>query len=70
MSLGQQLAPHLPFLRRYGRALTQGLTIRDVQDWPHVLQDVTALDVLSAARMVFDRKQSVTGWLMNEEVGQ
>src|ERR1051325_7450640 len=22
MSLGQQLAPHLPFLRRYGRALT------------------------------------------------
>ena len=22
MSLGQDLAPHLPFLRRYGRALT------------------------------------------------
>lgn len=55
---------------RYGRALTQGLTIQDVQDWPNILQDVTAKDVLSVARMVFDRKQSVTGWLMNEEVGQ
>jgi zinc protease len=55
---------------RYGRALSIGLTIRDVQDWPHILQDVTSKDVLSAARMVFDRKQSVTGWLMNEEVGQ
>lgn len=55
---------------RYGRALTQGLTIQDVQDWPHILQQVTSDDVLSAARMVFDRKQSVTGWLMNEEVGQ
>ncbi|MGH1353778.1 MAG: M16 family metallopeptidase [Thalassovita sp.] len=55
---------------RYGRALSQGLTIRDVQDWPDVLQGVTAKDVLSVARMVFDRKQSVTGWLMNEEVGQ
>jgi zinc protease len=55
---------------RYGRAISQGLTIQDVQDWPHILQEVTSKDVLSAARMVFDRKQSVTGWLMNEEVGQ
>jgi len=55
---------------RYGRALTQGLTIQDVQDWPHILQDVTPKDVLSVARKVLDRKQSVTGWLMNEEVGQ
>ena len=55
---------------RYGRALTQGLSIQDVQDWPLVLQEITSLDVLTAARMVFDRKQSVTGWLMNEEVGQ
>jgi zinc protease len=55
---------------RYGRALTQGLTIQDVQDWPVILQQVTSDDVLSAARMVLDRKQSVTGWLMNEEVGQ
>lgn len=29
MSLGQQLAPHLPFLRRYGRALTGSQTEGD-----------------------------------------
>jgi len=29
MSLGQQLAPHLPFLRRYARALTGGQTSGD-----------------------------------------
>jgi DNA-directed RNA polymerase specialized sigma24 family protein len=29
MSLGQQLAPHLPFLRRYGRALTGSQTQGD-----------------------------------------
>lgn len=55
---------------RYGRALTQGLTLQDVQDWPKVLQEVTADDVLAAARTVLDHRQSVTGWLQAEEVGQ
>jgi len=55
---------------RYGRALTQGLTIQDVQEWPQILDAVTAKDVLSAARNVLDRRQSVTGWLMTEELGQ
>ncbi|MBA83575.1 M16 family metallopeptidase [Thalassobius sp. S69A] len=55
---------------RYGRALTQGLTVQDVQDWPNILQAVTAQDVLSAARNVLDRRKSVTGWLMSQEVGQ
>jgi zinc protease len=55
---------------RYGRALTQGLTVDDVQAWPDVLQAVTADDVMAAARMVLDRKQAVTGWLMAEEVTQ
>lgn len=55
---------------RYGRALTTGLTIRDVQDWPHILQEVTEKDILSAARAVLDRRQSVTGWLQTQEVGQ
>ncbi|SNR79090.1 M16 family metallopeptidase [Puniceibacterium sediminis] len=58
--------------RRYGSALTAGLTVEDVQAWPEVLQSVTADDVIAAARSVFDRKKSVTGWLMasEEEVGQ
>lgn len=48
---------------RYGRALTSGLTIQDVQDWPQVLQAVTAEDVKAAARLVFKDRHSVTGWL-------
>ena len=52
---------------RYGRALTQGLTVSDVQGWPEVLQAVTAEDIMAAARQVFDRDTSVTGWLMSEE---
>lgn len=55
---------------RYGRALTQGLTVQDVQEWPAILQAVTADDVMAAARMVLDRRQAVTGWLMAEEVTQ
>ena len=53
--------------RRYGEALTTGLTIADVQDWPAVLQAVTEADVMAAAREVLDRRQSVTAWLTAPE---
>ncbi len=49
---------------RYGRALTQGLTVADVQAWPDVLQAVTVDDIMAAARDLFNRDRSVTGWLM------
>ncbi|WP_321830225.1 pitrilysin family protein [Thalassovita sp.] len=52
---------------RYGRSLTQGLTMQDVQDWPNVLQAVTADDIMAAARKVLNPKTSVTGYLMAEE---
>lgn len=55
---------------RYGRALTQGLTVRDVQEWPEILQAVTAEDVMNAARTYLNHRQSVTGWLMAEETAQ
>lgn len=55
---------------RYGQALTSGLTIEDVQSWPDVLEAVTEDDILAAARQVLDRRASVTGWLMKEEVTQ
>ncbi|MDX1782066.1 MAG: pitrilysin family protein [Thalassovita sp.] len=55
---------------RYGSALTQGLTVRDVQDWPDILQAVSADDIMAAAREVLDLRQSVTGWVMAEEVTQ
>ncbi len=49
---------------RYGRALSQGLTVEDVQAWPDILQAVTEEDIIQAARDVFVLKHSVTGWLM------
>ncbi|MFC6636442.1 insulinase family protein [Sulfitobacter sp. JBTF-M27] len=55
---------------RYGRALAIGLTVADVQAWPGILDAVTADDIMQAARDVFDRRTSVTGWLMKEEVTQ
>jgi zinc protease len=53
--------------RRYGEALSIGLTLQDVQDWPDILQSVTAEDVLTAARDVLNRDNAVTGWLMPQE---
>lgn len=57
---------------RYGEALTTGLTIKDVQDWPDILQAVTEDDILAVAREVLVRERSVTGWLMGakEEITQ
>ena len=52
--------------RRYGAALTSGLTVADEQAWPEALQAVTPEQVMEVARKVFDRKQSTTGWLRQE----
>lgn len=51
----------------YGEALTVGLSIADVQDWPKVLDAVTPEQVMAAAHEVLDRRSAVTGWLMPEE---
>ncbi|KCV82684.1 peptidase M16 protein [Actibacterium atlanticum] len=53
--------------RKYGEALTSGLTVQDVQAWPDVLQAVTREDVMAAAEMIFDRNKAVTGWLQRAE---
>ena len=55
---------------RYGQALAIGLTVQDVQGWPKVLDAVTADDIMQAAAEIFDRRTSVTGWLMKEEAAQ
>lgn len=52
---------------RYGRALTSGLTIKDVEDWPRVLQSVTEDEVIAVAKKVLRREASVTGYLMRPE---
>ena len=53
--------------RRYGEALTSGLTVEDVQAWPDVLQAVTEEDVMAAARALFVPSNSVTGWMAGSE---
>ena len=53
--------------RRYGAALSIGLTVEDIANWPVALNAVTAEDVMTAAREVLDPRNSVTGWLMKEE---
>lgn len=49
--------------RLYGQALSVGLTVQDVQDWPEVLQSITEDEVMAAARDVLNRDNAVTGWL-------
>ena len=56
--------------RQYGAALAVGLSVKDVQDWPDILQSVTADEVMAAAKAVFDRRKAVTGWLTTEEAAQ
>ena len=56
--------------RDYGAALAVGLTLQDVQDWPNLLQAVTAEDVMAAANLVLNRNQAVTGWLTATEAAQ
>ncbi len=54
--------------RRYGAALTQSLTVADVQAWPQVLQSVTEQDIKDVATKVLNRDQAVTGWVVaNQE---
>ena len=54
----------------YGRALTQGLTVADVEAWPDILQAVTEEDIMAAAKEVFNRDRAVTGWLTTPEATQ
>jgi zinc protease len=56
--------------RQYGAALASGLSVGDVQEWPDILQAVSADEVMAAAKSVLNRKNAVTGWLMTEEAAQ
>ena len=48
----------------YGAALTSGLSLDDIHDWPNILQAVTPDDIMAAAKLVLKEQTSVTGWLM------
>ncbi len=55
---------------RYGSALSQGLTVEDIQAWPDILANVTSDQIMTAAHELFNRNQAVTGWLTAPEVLQ
>ncbi|MEO0990441.1 MAG: pitrilysin family protein [Pseudomonadota bacterium] len=48
--------------RRYGVALTSGLTVDDVAEWPAILQAVTPEEVMAVATLLTDRTRAVTGF--------
>ncbi len=50
--------------RLYGAALAVGGTVADVENWPAVVEAVTAEDVRLAAQKYLVPEHSVTGWLM------
>ncbi|MDP7540625.1 MAG: insulinase family protein, partial [Alphaproteobacteria bacterium] len=50
--------------RIFGVALTVGLTVEQVENWPDVVEAVTSEDVLKAARAVLRPEASVTGVLL------
>lgn len=50
--------------RLYGTALTSGLTVEDVQQWPEILQVVTSEDVMAVAKEVLVLERSVTAHVM------
>ena len=50
-----------------GLALTTGRTIDDVESWPDRIQEVSAADVLAAAKVVLKPERSVTGYLIHGE---
>ena len=53
--------------RRYGSALTVGLSIDDVEAWPSILESVTEEEVIAAAGRLLDRRAAVTGYLTAPE---
>lgn len=50
--------------RTYGRAITAGLTVEDVQSWSKTLQSITPEQVMEAAAKVLDMRKSVTGLML------
>ena len=48
--------------RLYGSALMSGLSIKDVQDWPDLLQEVSPDQIIEIAKGLRDKRNAVTGF--------
>jgi zinc protease len=56
--------------RWYGVALTTGSTVERVKNWPDRIRAVSVEDVQRAARDWLDKRRSVTGYLVKDELKQ
>ncbi|HET7887385.1 MAG TPA: pitrilysin family protein [Bradyrhizobium sp.] len=52
--------------RWYGGAMTTGLSIEDIRSWPDRIRAVTADQVRAVVQKWFDKKRSVTGYLIKD----
>ena len=52
--------------RWYGGAMTIGLSIEDIRNWPERIRAVTADQVRDAVHKWFDKKRSATGYLIKD----
>jgi zinc protease len=52
--------------RWYGAALTSGLSVEDIRNWPDRIRAVTADQIREAAQKWLDKKRSVTGYLIKD----
>ncbi len=52
--------------RWYGGAMTTGLSIEDIRSWPERIRAVTADQVRGVVHKWFDKKRSVTGYLIKD----
>ena len=53
--------------RWYGAALTTGMSVQDVREWPERIESVSMANVQAAARRWLDRRRAVTGHLLQAE---
>jgi len=56
--------------QRYGIALTSGLTLDDIAQWPDIVQSITPDEIIAAGRRVYDKRNAVTGWLRAPEAAE
>ena len=50
--------------RIFGRALSVGLSVGDVESWPERIEKVTVEQVNEAAAYIFKKERSVTGFML------
>ena len=55
--------------RLYGAAMSMGFSVADVQNWPAVVEAVTAEDIMRVGREHIDINRSVTGYLRRQVEG-